>query len=273
MTGIAGLAGFLIVGGLALAFSGIRPSPVREKTSTRMRAPGVGRERLIAIAVGAAIGLVLTRWPAAAITGGIIGGLIPLGKRKVDDATRAEAIALWAEMLRDSVGSARGVESVLVGTASAAPAPIRAEVQQAAARLPYDDFEDVMEALAEDLAHPIGDLVVSAMRLAARGGGRQLRDVLSNLAAAAHAEAESHRRTAVARQQPRSTMRTVIGAVALFSGIIFLTASEWMEAYSTFEGQVVLLFVAAWFAGGVYWMSRMGRTPPVERFFARRPEL
>lgn len=273
MTGLAGLAGFLIVGGLVVAFSGAQRRPVPPKRDWRTAGPRVARERLIAVAVGAGLGLLLTRWPAAAITGGIIGGLIPLGKKKANDATRAEAIALWAEMLRDSVGSARGVESVLVGTSAAAPATIRPAVQTAAARLPYDNFEKVMEQLADDLAHPIGDLVVSAMRLAARGGGRQLREVLANLASAAHAEAESHRRTDVARQQPRSTMRTVIGAVGLFSGIIFLTAGEWMEAYSAFEGQVVLLFVAAWFAGGVYWMARMGRTPPVERFFARRPEL
>lgn len=273
MTGLAGLAGFLIVGGLAFAFSGVRLSPIKEKPTSRMKGPGVERERLLAIAVGAAIGLIATRWPAMAAVGGIVGGLIPLGRRKTDDATRAEAIALWAEMLRDSVGSARGIESVLVGTAAAAPATIRADVQRAAARLPYDDFEDVMEQLAEDLAHPIGDLVVSAMRLAARGGGRQLREVLANLASAAHAEAESHRRTAVARQQPRSTMRTVIAAIGAFSGLIFLAAGDWMEEYSTFQGQVVLLFVAAWFAGGIYWMARMGRTPPVDRFFARRPEL
>lgn len=273
MISVAALAGFCIVGGFILTWSGLQLRPVDPDQPGLAWRPRTPPERFVAIGVGAVLGLLVTRWPAMAVVGGTIGGLIPLTGRRLTMASRAEAIALWAEMLRDSVGSARGVESVLVGTASAAPAAIREHVQQAAARLPYEPFDDVMESLANDLAHPIGDLVVSAMRLAARSGGRHLREVLNNLAAAAHAESDALRRIEVARQQPRSTMRTVIVIVGAFCGLLFVGARDWVSAYSTPVGQVVLLFVAAWFAAGIYWMSYMGRPPRVERFFVRRPQL
>ena len=89
---------------------------------------------------------------------------------------------MWAEMLRDATGTPRGIEGVLVATAPGAPAAIRPHVERLARRLPYDPLDDALDGLAHDLDDPVGDLVVTALRLSARSGGRQIRAVLDDLA-------------------------------------------------------------------------------------------
>ena len=127
---------------------------------------------------------------------------------------RTEAIALWAEMLRDAIGTARGIEGVLVATAPTAPLPIRAEVQTMARRLEYEPLDAVLDDLGDDLDHPIGDLVVTALRLTATAGAARSATSSRDLATAAYAEAESHRRIDVARERPRAAMRYTAAVIA-----------------------------------------------------------
>ena len=122
-------------------------------------------------------------------------------------------------MLRDATGTPRGIEGVLVATAPGAPPLIRPAVARVAQRLPYDPLDVALDDLAEDLAHPVGDLVVTALRLAARSGGRQIRSVLDDLATVAREEARMHRRVEVARARPRADMRSVL---AVMGGFVLL---------------------------------------------------
>src|SRR5690606_15094967 len=153
-----------------------------------------------------------------------------------------------------------------------APALIRPHVLRMARRLAYEPLDDALDDLADDLDHPLGDLVVTSLRLAARSGGRQIRAVLDDLAAAAREEARMHRRIEVARERPRSDMRSVIVIMAVFVALLTVVARSYLEPYDTAVGQLVLLGVAATWAGGIAAMVRMGRTQPVERFLARRLE-
>lgn len=185
MTALAALCGALVAGGMWLAVSAIRPVPVRpgpSRPAWRIRLAALDTARLAVAAAVGLLALVLTRWPVAAI-GAAIGGWFAGGalRRPGRERTeaRTEAIALWTEMLRDSMGTARGVEGVLVATAGAAPVAIRPEVQRMAARLPHEPLADVLDDLAADLDHPLGDLVVTALRLTATTGGRRVREVLS----------------------------------------------------------------------------------------------
>jgi tight adherence protein B len=273
VTALAALAGFLTVGGLCFAAISWRPVPVvvREKTT---RTDGRVDQRRLLIAVAATLAtLVVTRWPIAAVAGGVaawtIAGTAGTKQRRAIDK-RTEAIALWAEMLRDAIGTARGVEGVLVATASTAPLPIRAEVQTMARRLQHEPLDAVLDDLAADLDHPIGDLVVTALRLTSTAGGRQVRDVLANLAAAAYAEADSRRRVEVARERPRSAMRYTAMIIGGFVALLVVFSRKYLAPYDSALGQVVLLFVGFYWSAGFWWMHRMGRVTPVERFLASR---
>jgi Flp pilus assembly protein TadB len=273
MTGLAALAGALVVAGLLVAATGLAPAPVRERP-TRDRRADIDPALPVAAMVAGAVALLVTRWPVAALGAGVAAWTTVAGlafRRRVSDAARAESLALWVEMLRDAMGTARGIEGVLVATAATAPQAIRPEVTRMARRLAYDPLDDVLDGLAEDLAHPVGDLVVTALRLASRAGARQTRDVLADLAEAAYREAEMHQRVEVARQRPRTAMRWVASIIGGFIVMLVVFAQDYLEPYESAIGQVVLVFVSIYWGLGFWWMARMGRIAPIERFLARRP--
>ncbi|MGE0139366.1 MAG: type II secretion system F family protein [Ilumatobacteraceae bacterium] len=276
MTALAGLCGALVAGGLWLAVTSMRRVPVRPGPSRPPWLVGLAALDTARLAVAAAVGLlalVLTRWPVAAIGAGIggwfAGGMLRRPGRERTEA-RTEAIALWTEMLRDSMGTARGVEGVLVATAGAAPIAIRPEVQRMAARLPHEPLADVLDDLAADLDHPLGDLVVTALRLTATTGGRRVRDVLSDLATAAYGEAESLRRIAVARQRPRAALKYTALVIAGFIAVLVVFSRTYLEPYGSPLGQLVLAVVGAYWTAGFWWMHRMGQIAPTRRFLRPR---
>ena len=270
MTILAGLCGALITGGLWFAITGLIPVPVVEKPATqqRTRDPRLNR-RIAAATVLAIAAFAFTRWPVAAVAGGAAGWVlagIRNQKEREHIERRTEAIALWTEMLRDAIGTARGIEGVLVATAATAPLPIKPELAAMAERLQHEPLERVLDGLANDLDHPLGDLVVTALRLTSTTGGSNVRDVLSSLATAAYAEAESQRRISVAREKPRAAMRYSAIIICGFVVLLTIFSRRYLDPYSSPIGQIVLLFVALYWTAGFWWMNRMGRTEPVARF-------
>jgi Flp pilus assembly protein TadB len=271
--GVALVSGVLVVAGLLVAVSGLRRAPQRERAARRPRrrieVPAPGR---VALVCGSAlVMLVFTRWPVGAIAVGVAAAYAtsPVFRRQVADAEKAEALTTWAEMLRDATGTPRGIEGVLVATASGAPELIRPHVTALARRLPYEPLDSALDTLADDLDHPVGDLVVSALRLSARSGGRQIRAVLDDLATVARDEARMHRRIEVARARPRSEMRSVLVVMGAFVVLFLVFANEYLEPYGTPAGQLALGVVAACWGTAVWVMARMGRSEGSERFLAR----
>ena len=281
MTGLAALAGVMIVGGLTLLTSGLRrgvrgaPSRAVGASWRRRLEPGTVERALAAFGCFLA-GLVVTRWPIAAIGAATAGWFAPPLLRRASRRTRddrTEAIALWAEMLRDAVGTSRGIEGVLVVTAPTSPLPIRGDVQAMAARLGSESLDDSLVTLGVALAHPVGDLVVTALRLTASAGTREVRSVLADLATSAYAEADSERRIEVARERPRAAMRYSAMVIAAFVAGLVVFSGEYLAPYRSLFGQLVLVVVGVYWAAGFWWMHRMGRVASVERFLAAPPTV
>jgi Flp pilus assembly protein TadB len=269
VTSLAVLAGLWMMGGLALAVSGLRKVPVtpkRRRTRRHIEWPTPERSAMIAGAV--LVVLLLTRWPVAAAAAGISVWFFssPALRERSESADLADALTTWAEMLRDATGTPRGIEGVLVATAGGAPTLIRPSVVRLARRLPYETLDVALDGLAEDLNHPIGDLVVTALRLSARSGGRQIRAVLDDLAEVAREEAQMHRRVEVARARPRADMRSVLFVMGFFIVLFMVMARDYLSPYSTVTGQVVLLVVIGLWGTGISAMATMGKPRPVERF-------
>jgi hypothetical protein len=271
---IAAVSGLLVIAGLVLVGTGLRkraPRPRSARVGRRRTWVAPAPERVALIGAAGLLTLIVTRWPVAAVGVGVAAAYAskPAPSRP-DDGAKADALTAWVEMLRDATGTPRGIEGVLTATAAGAPALIRPHVLRLARRLAYEPLDDTLDGLADDLDHPLGDLVVTSLRLAARSGGRQIRSVLDDLAAAAREEARMHRRIEVARERPRSDMRSVIMIMAVFVVVLVLAANKYLEPYDRPMGQVVLCVVGLTWAAGIAAMVRMGRSHPVERFLARR---
>ncbi len=153
---------------------------------------------------------------------------------------RIEAIARWAEQLRDTMSAAAGLHEAIGVTARVAPLPIRPEVQELAARLRREPLSQAARHFAARLANPAGDHVAVALILASERHGSRLSEVLGQVAAATRAEASLRLRIEAQRARTYSQARlisAVIGAVV--TAYIVLNRS-YLAPFRTPIGQVVL---------------------------------
>jgi Flp pilus assembly protein TadB len=261
--------------GLVLVMAGLRPTA---STPPRRRQPlsGLRRDRLVGrLGLAAGSGVVigaLTGWPVAALLAAAGGYALPTllagrGER-TRQVARTEAIAGWAEMLRDTLSAAAGLEQAILATAPVAPAPIRTEVLGLAERLGSDRLIPALRQFATELADPTGDLVVAALVLASGNEARRLAELLSSLAAAARDQAAMQMRIEAGRARIRTSSRVVVGATVTFAGGLIILNRSFLSPFGTPTGQFMLGVIGLLFAGAFVWLSRLGRPTVPERFLA-----
>ncbi len=194
----------------------------------------------------------------------VIGG----SKDRLRRVARTEAIAGWAEMLRDTLAAAAGLEQAIMATSNVAPMPIRNEVMSLAAALEHERLTPSLRAFADELADPTGDLVVAALVLAAGHESRKLSELLGSLAAAARDQAGMQLRIEAGRARIRTSTNVVIGATLLFSaGLVFLNRS-YLNPFGTALGQGILAIIGLIFGSAFWWLDKMGRPSSPERFLS-----
>jgi Flp pilus assembly protein TadB len=267
---LAGLCGVLFAAGVVLVVDGLRRSPQHPPVSPR-RTP-FDRGRLWRAGGLAVAGLVVTRWPAAAVGLGALGWfwteLFGSRRAREEAIARTEAIASWTEMLRDTMAGAHGLEEAVVTTAVVAPDAIRAEVIALSVRLERQPLDVALRVFADELNHPTGDLVVTALSLAAQGSVGHLSELLGALAVAARDETAMRLRVEAARARLRTAVRVIAAVTALTVVGLVVFNRSYLDAYSDATGQLVLALVVAMWGAGLWWLGRMSRFMAPERFFA-----
>lgn len=280
-------AGMLIVAGLAVAVGLVlvvrglsgggaeerASSPVLDAWREKLSEPRTMRR--LGIAFGAAVlAGVFTGWPAAALLAGGVAWFAPalMGRdtSTKDEVARTEAIATWAELLRDTLSAAAGLEQSILASADAAPAPIREPITAMAAMLRSGaSLEEALKRFAAELADPTADLIISALILSSRQQARNLPEVLGSLAEATRAQAALRMRTAADRARTRTSVRVITATVmAMAFGLIVLNRS-YLSPYDTPVGQLVLVGVAALFGSALMWLNKMGAGKAPTRFLTR----
>jgi tight adherence protein B len=273
VTALVALLGAGVGFGLVLMISGWRgrsaEGPARGHFLTRVRRDHLATKVATATIAGVVVGAV-TGWPVAAVLAAagawtlpkIVGG----SKDRARQVARTEAIAGWAEMLRDTLSAAAGLEQAIVATAPVSPFPIRSEVVTLAARLERERLVPALRRFAVDLADPTGDLVVAALVLAATHGARRLSDLLGSLAAAARDQAAMQLRIEAGRARIRTSTNVVVGSTMFFAAGLIILNRSYLNPFGTPLGQAVLGAIGIIFAGAFWWLDQMGRTSAPERF-------
>ena len=272
------LLGALIAMGMGagawLVLDGLRPlagqhpkPPARAAGWTSVRR----QDLALATAAAAVIGLV-TRWPvaAAATAAVVIAAPALFGSRAATNraVARTEAVAAWTEMLRDTIAGAHGLEETISISATVAPEPIRPEVEALARRLRREPLGTALRSFGSDLAHPTGDLVVTALTLAAEGAVGDLNDLLGTLAASAREETALRLRVEASRARLRTAVRVIGGCTLGFAAGLLVLNRSYLAAYETAFGQVVLLLIAGIWGTSLWWLGRLSRLVTPERFLA-----
>lgn len=272
-----GLGLFLFLLGLA----GRRVLPSNIGTRIVDRVAGLPTGRLATAVAAAFVMLALTGWPVAATLAvvAVLTGPRLFGGRTDREASvaRTEAIASWTEMIRANIAAGAGLEEAIVSTAKGtpsdrtplAPPAIRREVVTLAQRLERESLAAALAAFGDEVAHPCADLVVVSLTIAARMEASDLTGLLSRLADAIRDDARMRIRVEVGRTKLRTACKIIVGVSTVFATFVAVFSRDYLAAYDSAGGQLMLVVVAAIFALGGWLMVRMAELEMPERFSAR----
>jgi tight adherence protein B len=237
--------------------------------------PGrVGAPRLVTVQVlgpvlVALVVLIVTRWPVAAAIAGLGAAVLPrvFAGRAARRArlARIEALATWAEQLRDTLAGAAGLEETIQATVRVAPLPLRSELARLARRLDRNKLVSSLRAFADELADPLADLIVSALILGAEKEVKDLGALLGALADTARDEAAMHLRVDAGRARTRSAVQIITVFTVVFATGMVALNRRYLAPFDSLTGQGMLLLVGGCFAAAFWTMDRMSRAPETDR--------
>jgi Flp pilus assembly protein TadB len=259
----AGLGIGFATGLLAVVAGLLRPGTA----APPRRPPRLTRQQLLRAAAAvtcAALTAAVTGWPVGAVLAAVAAWTLPavLGSDRHHQRAlaRTEAVASWAEMLRDNLSAAAGLEQTILATAPLAPAAIRDEIADLAASLRLGTRLPVALAeLRERIDDPTGQLVTRALQQAAQRQSGQLSGLLSELAGRARARANLRLRIAPGHARIRTNARIIVGfTVAMAAGLVLLNR-PFLAPYQDVTGQLVLVVVGLVFAAGFTGIARLAR--------------
>lgn len=221
---------------------------------------------------GAVAAAVLTGWPVAMAGAGLLGWSIPtfMGVRGVrrQQLARAEAIAVWAEMLRDLLVSNAGLNEAIGKSARVAPEAIRPEVQALYVRAQRGDLSTALARFADDLADPVADIVVTALQIADRRAVSDLGSMLAAVSTSTRETVAMQLRVNAARARTYRTAQLIVVIVGFFVGLLLLANRDYMEPFGTAVGQVVLTGAAALTGLSLWAMVALSRPAQSDRLLA-----
>jgi Flp pilus assembly protein TadB len=296
-TAFAAVSGAMVGLGLTMIIAGwwgppttdddptVEPLPWRTAARHRVQAlVTAARDRwgpAVARRIGATAGAfvvvgLITRWPVGALLAGIGAWALP-GLWRPDADTQAgtdrlEAIAVWTEMLRDTLSAAAGLEQAVLATAAIAPEAISEPVAALAAGIrDGHPLEAALRQFAEEVDDPTADLVVTALVLASTRQARDLTGLLSTLAQAARDQVVLRLRVTAGRARVRASVRIVLlVTLAMVTGLVVLNRG-YLTPYDTPAGQLVLLAVGGLFALAFGWLGRIAAIPSPPRVLEVTP--
>ena len=261
--------------GVWIVITGIRGVALREPRVARMLRWEDLWWRAVIVLVAFVAGWVLTGWPAA---GGVAAGcatMMPLlsgtrrNRQRIE--ARSDAVASWAEMLRDTISSHAGLREAIAVTARVAPVPIRTEVQALAVRAEHESLPTALRRFADDVGDPVADLVVASLLIAAERQAQRLAELLSEIAKSAREHAAMRSRVETGRARTYASSRALVTITFGLAVTLMLFSPQYMKPYDSFTGQLVMLAIGAMFVGALWSLVKLGRPATAPRLLAARP--
>lgn len=225
------------------------------------------------IAAGTALVVwVLTGWPMAGVAAAAMALVVPVllmaRRDREQSLERIDALAAWAEMLRDTIASHAGLHQAIAVTASVAPEPIRAEVRALARRAERVPLSRALRSFAADVGDPLADLIVAALVIADERQAQQLTDLLSDVARSAREHSAMRLRIETGRARTYASSQALVGITFGLAVVLIAFSPEFLDPYDTFAGQVVLGIIGALFAGAMWGLVKLGRPVEAPRLLA-----
>lgn len=235
-------------------------------------------KHLLIAGLAGLVAAVATKWPVLLVLVPAAVWWLPLilgpDRESQTWIERAEACAGFAEMLRDTLAAAAGLEQAVAAAAAAAPAAIAEPLRTLADDLRLGvRLTPALTKLADTLADPIADRICATLIHASTRPARNLAPVLATLAADAREQALTIRNAVAARSQIRTSARVITAVVTGMTCLLLFADAAYLKPFGTVLGQLDLAVAAALFATGFAWMHRLSRPIAPRRFLTRLDRL
>ncbi|MCQ4084392.1 type II secretion system F family protein [Streptomyces sp. RB6PN25] len=237
----------------------------------RLRCFGWRRASVVAL-VGLLAGMV-TDWPVASVLAALAAGVLPklVGPDRAARARteRLEAVAVWAEMLRDTLSAAAGLEQAILATAPLAPDALRPHTTALATRIERGEALGAsLRLFGQEVGDPVVDVVAVALVMAAERQARKLADLLGSLAASTREQVAMRLKIDASRARVRTSVRVVTGTTLGMAAGLMVLNRPYLQPFSGLTGQLMLTVVGALFAAGFAWLARIAHIPDEPRILA-----
>ncbi|MDY6077170.1 type II secretion system F family protein [Mobiluncus sp.] len=228
----------------------------------------IGLEQFLALSLlaGVSAGICLTLVTGLVMVGwlaGLLAAYLPfLGLQSKLHSVQGQRGKAWPNLADNLVSGVRAGLSLgetLLEVAARAPKSLRVPFAHFAADYRAGGNLDAsLKILKHELADPVGDRIVEALRLAAQVGGNDLVVLLEDLGAMLRAE-ERTRGEVLARQSWTVTGARLAAASPWIILALLLSRPGTLEVYSTSVGSMILLVGALVSALAYILMLRLGR--------------
>lgn len=258
-------------GGIWLAVAGFRGVAVSERPALvvdwRTMFVKVGVGVVVCAGVWAATG-----WPMAGLSAGAVAAMIPIlietRRERNDQTEKADALASWAEMLRDTIASHAGLNQAIAMTAGVAPLPIQEPVRTLAVRAERMPLADALRRFANEVEDPVADLIVASLVIADRYQAQDLTKLLSDIASSSRQQSSMRLRIETGRARTYASVRWIVAITFAMAAGLVLFSPDFLEPYDGLGGQIVLGLIGALFVGAVWSLITMSRPVPEPRLLA-----
>lgn len=222
--------------------------------------------------VGGLLMLVVSGSLVVGLAFGLVAGWVPLGAVGRRAARRrAELAAAWPDAVDDLASAVRAgmaLPDALAALSERGPEVLRASFASFAAdHRVTGSFDVCLDRLKADLADPVGDRVVEALRLSRDVGGTELGRLLRTLSSVLREDART--RAELLARQAWAVSAARLAVAAPWATLAFLSLRPGaLSAYDSAGGVLVLLVAAAMSAAAYVAMRVIGRLPRDERVLA-----
>jgi len=172
----------------------------------------------------------------------------------------AAALLTASDLLAQLLPAGHSTRQALVVMAESGPVELRSEVRRILDRLAEVSLEDALTEAQMRIRQPLFTLIVSALIVGNRSGGR-LAPLLQELSRAAHQiEAVQGQLRAEQAQGRLGALVIALMPLALLV-VLHVVNPQYLAPYSTFGGQLLLGALIAMIVVGYVWMLRILRLP------------
>lgn len=268
----------IAAGGVWLIVAGWVGAPVREnpRTLPDIDLARLGWSSVMALVVFAVV-WAATGWPAAGATFAAVSVMAPMfldtHRARLKAVARTEALASWAEMLRDTISAHAGLHQAVAVSAVVAPSAIRPEVRRLAVRSEQMALGKALRMFAADVADPVSDLIVAALTIADEHQAKKLPELLGRVASSTREQASMRLRVEAQRAQTYASARALVVITLFMAVVLMFTSPQFLDPFDSVAGQLVMLVIGALFAGAVWALMVMSRPVAVPRVLAGIEEV